>query len=73
MLEVSGDKVVRTGSVCAFREFVVVGIDRFGNPSHRSQDVRIVLHELQQLSTKSVPDMQLWPRKDICVFLEDRA
>jgi hypothetical protein len=58
-LLIAGDQVVGTGFVGAFQKYVVVRVAAHVQAARRSDDMAVVLDELEQLQAKPLADAQL--------------
>jgi len=65
------DQIVRTGSIGALKEHVVVGVACDIQAAGRDDRIAVVFDELQQLLPETLANSQFRTAKDFAVFLED--
>src|SRR6266436_6344479 len=71
MFLIAGHQIIRTRSVSAFQEYIVLGIRCCFKPPGRDHGMTVVLDELQQLQPKTLSDPELGTGKHLAVFLKD--
>jgi hypothetical protein len=70
---IAGNQVVRARRIGAFDKHIVVRVAGDFKAARRTDNITVVLDELQQLLANPFADIQLWTRQHSRVFLQECA
>jgi len=71
MTLVAGYQIIGAGCVCAFKELIIVGVFCNLKRTRGSNELRMILYELEELLPEAPADLEFRARKHLTVFREN--